>query len=60
LVAAASAPSAATGPAPAPPEAEADMQAQAAEADEALDRFTDFLARHESELQPRTRQVCKL
>ena len=27
-------------------------------ADAALGRFTDFLARHENELQPRTRQVC--
>lgn len=26
-------------------------------ADAALGRFTDFLARHENELQPRTRQV---
>ena len=29
-------------------------------ADAALGRFTDFLARHENELQPRTRQVYAL
>lgn len=36
---------------------EGDAATQAAEADGALERFTEFLARHESELQPRTRQV---
>lgn len=34
--------------------------AQAAEADGALERFTEFLGRHEGELQPRTRQVTAL
>lgn len=36
---------------------DAETAAQAAEADGALERFTEFLTRHESELQPRTRQV---
>ena len=41
----------------APTGSDADTAVQAAEADGALERFTEFLTRHESELQPRTRQV---
>lgn len=55
--AAAAPPPAASGAAPS---SEAEAAAQAAEADGALERFTEFLARHESELQPRTRQVSGL
>lgn len=44
--------SAATRQAASPPNANV-----AAEAEGALDRFTAFLVHHESELQPRTRQV---
>ncbi|BDA50843.1 hypothetical protein COCOBI_17-0610 [Coccomyxa sp. Obi] len=39
---------------------DAETAAQAAEADGALERFTEFLTRHESELQPRTRQIAEL